>query len=50
MFILLTPTVVVLHFILNIKKKLFLFWNLHKIYALNNLFIYILYCHKSDQK
>ena len=38
------------HFILNIKKKLFHIWNLHKIYLLNNFFIYILYCHESGQK
>ena len=26
------------HFILNIKKKLFHIWNLHKIYVFNNIF------------
>ena len=28
-----------LHFILNIKNKLFHIWNLHKIYVFNNIFI-----------
>ena len=31
--------VIFLHFILNIKKKLFHIWNLHKIYVFNNIFI-----------
>ena len=31
--------VIVLHFIFNIKKKLFHNWNLHKIYVFNNIFI-----------
>ena len=34
------------HFILNIKKKLFHIWNLHKLYILNNFFLYIHDCQK----